>query len=188
MACQVLGVSPSGYYAWLGREPSAGSLCGCGADRTDPRDPRAVSRDLRGSADSSRAGRAGRAQFSQARSSADESGGIAGSEPSEMAPHDGALSRRFTGAGSGRSGLCGSRSGSALGGRHHVHPNVGRVSVSGGGSGCLEPSGRRSGDGDASEDRAGVGCSTHGLLAETADRVIHHSDHGTQYTSIAFGK
>lgn len=26
MMCQVLGVSPSGYYAWVGRKPSARSL------------------------------------------------------------------------------------------------------------------------------------------------------------------
>src|SRR5271165_1764432 len=54
-------------------------------------------------------------------------------------------------------------------------------------AGCLEPQGRRLVDGQSSAHRAGLGCAGNGDRPAPAG-VIHHSDQGSQYTSLAFGK
>ena len=77
---------------------------------------------------------------------------------------------------------------SALGRGHHLHPHLGRVPVPRRRAGCLQP------------PRVGWSMANHlrtqlvldaldmALWQRRPDGVIHHSDQGSQYTSLAFGK
>ena len=150
--CRVLGVSPSGYYAWRQRAPRArarGATRRCSAqNRAGP--PR-VARHVRGAARFTRARRRGHPRGPQARRAACcEQAGLRGRQPPQVrrrrpardraaAPAPDLVQRAFTADGPE----------SALGRRHHLHPDVGGLPVSGGRPRRLEPPHRRLGDGDA---------------------------------------
>ena len=80
------------------------------------------------------------------------------------------------------------RTGSALGRRHQAHPDAERVSPSGGRGGRFQPPRGRLGDARVSAHRIGPASTEHGDWATPPAGVIHHSDQGSQYTSIAFGR
>jgi transposase InsO family protein len=52
----------------------------------------------------------------------------------------------------------------------------------------MEPKDRRLGHGIASENVTGHGRLEMALIQRSPTEVIHHSDHGCQYTSIEFGR
>ena len=75
-----------------------------------------------------------------------------------------------------------------FGSRHPIRLHLERLAVSGRGDGCLEPPGSGLGDGHPPAHPTGAGCAGDGYRAAPPEAVIHHSDHGSQYTSLAFGK
>ena len=76
----------------------------------------------------------------------------------------------------------------AVGGRYHVHSDVGRLSLSRGRARCVQPPHRRLGDGDDLATQLVLDALNMALATRRPKGVIHHSDQGSQYTSIAFGK
>ncbi len=86
----------------------------------------------------------------------------------------------------GRAPVHGGRPGSALGRRHHVRADAGRLPVPRGRARRLEAARDRLGHGHSPAHRARAGRAGHGHRAAPAE-VIHHSDQGCQYTSLAFG-
>ena len=74
-----------------------------------------------------------------------------------------------------------------MGGGHHLRTDLGRLLVRGGGTGCVEQSHRGLGDGKQLAHAAVLDAMEMALQRRRPTNVIHHSDQGTQYTSIAFG-
>ena len=76
-----------------------------------------------------------------------------------------------------------------IGRLHHLCTNLGRLPVSRRRLSCLQPPGNRLGHGKQSKKSAACHrCDEHGCHAQRKpDSVIHHSDQGSQYTSVAFG-
>ena len=116
MTCQVLGVSPSGYYAWAGRMPSARSLADAALTQRikgiheESRETYGVPRvHFELAVEGVRVGRKRVARLMKA-------AGLQGISRRKWIRNDGALSRGFSGAGSGGSGLYSCRAGSPLGG------------------------------------------------------------------------
>ena len=150
--CRMLGVSPSGYYAWTCRGPSARSQADAALTgrikriHEESRETHGVPRihfDLR-----EQGVRVGRKRVARLMKAA----GLQGISrrkwtrttvrcPGASAAPD-LVDRDFTAPGAG----------STLGGRHHLNPDLDRVPVSGRGPRRLEPQSGRLGDGDASED------------------------------------
>jgi hypothetical protein len=79
--------------------------------------------------------------------------------------------------------------GSPLGSRHHLRENLGKLALPLVCPGHLFSKDRRMVHGQPSQDGDGTRCSEHGDLQPqpTAGTVIHHSDRGSQYTSVEFG-
>ena len=76
----------------------------------------------------------------------------------------------------------------ALGGRHHLRADLGRLPLSGRRAGCLLAPHRRLGHGSRPEGPARARCPQHGAHPTTSRRGHpSFSDQGSQYTSIAFG-
>src|SRR5262249_34980826 len=69
-------------------------------------------------------------------------------------------------------------SGSALGRRHHVHPDLGGLSLPRRRPRCLEPPGRGLGDGDASPHRARARRAQQAVTQRRPAAVIHASGQG----------
>ena len=170
--CRVLGVSASGYYAWRSarrrRERTADAALCCGrsarstsASRGTYGVPR-VHAELRD---------ARRPRRPQAGRSADARGGLGGREPAQALHDDDVrdrdarpapdlVERNFAAPGPEP----------ALGRRHHVHPDVGRLPLPGRRPRCVEPARRRLGDGDAPAHRARARRARHGARAAAAER------------------
>ena len=76
-----------------------------------------------------------------------------------------------------------------LAGGHHLRTDAGRLPVSGLHPGHPFSKGRRVGDGHPHEDGArGRRPGDGGLEAQAIRGLVHHSDRGTQYTAISFGR
>ena len=184
--CRVLGVSPSGYYAWTKRPPSRRATSD-GALTESIRAAHAASHGTYGAprihAELATAGVCvGRKRIARLMRDA----GLAGRQPPQVRRHHAA--RRWpTGARPGRAQLHGGAAGSAVGGRHHLHPDLGRLPLSGGRARCLQPPHRRLVDGDDLATQLVLDALDMALATRRPKGVIHHSDQGSQYTSIAFG-
>jgi putative transposase len=180
--CRVLGVSPSGYYAWQKRPLSA--LARADVELTAHID--AIPRASRGTYGPPRihaelgglgihVGRKRVAWLMRAL-------GVHGvsrrrqprttlRDPAHLAAPDLATSWR--------------RAQPAVGGGHHVHRERGRLPVSRRRPGRVESARDRLGDRNASSGLAALDMAV--AHRRPAD-VIHHSDQGCQYTSLAFGR
>ena len=152
---RVFGVSPSGYYAWRRRPPSARA-------RADA-DLRARVQAIHGRS---------RGTYGAPRIHAElTEGGVAVSrkrvapgyavrrrrrgEPAPRPSHDTPECPGPPGPGSGRAALRGGRAEPALGRRHHLRPDPGRLPVPGHRPRRVQPARRRLGHGGASSHRAG---------------------------------
>ena len=158
--CRVLDLSPSGYYAWLDREPSARAK----------RDEELTERIQT-------VWRENRRVYGRPRIYADlkEAGRDCGSQPETARPEDDQAQRgRPSRAGSHRAGLQRRRARPVVGGRHHLHPDLGGVLVPRGCARRLEQAGDRVVDGYAPAHRARPGRAEHGDLAAPA-RMRHPS-------------
>ena len=125
-----------------GIEAGARGWCPLAAD---PHDPRGVAADVWCAAGVPGAARRRRRGRSGSRGSIDARGGDSGSVAPALRHDDAARRCAATGAGSRRASLRGGRAESALGGRHHVHPDLGGLLVSGDRARRLESSRRRLG-------------------------------------------
>ena len=185
---RVLGVSEAGFHAWRRRPASAHAVADAallkrirtihGGSRETYGVPR-VHAELRAGGE-----KHGRKRIARLMRAA-----------GWLAPAAGA-GRRYNTAGQGRA--AGARLGGpqfrcfaaepALGCRHHLRADGERFSLSRSRAGCLEPQDRWLVDGQLSADRIGDGRIGDGGRPAAARGVIHHSDQGSQYTSLAFGK
>jgi hypothetical protein len=195
--CRLLGVSPSGYYAWTKRQPSQ-------RGQTDA----ALVAEIRAAHEASRGiyeiendydkevyngdigyievdpvswtpehlcSRSPRwrgqrhSRRSQARRPADVGGRSCRCEPTQVRPHDG-QGQRPSGAGSGRAQLHGRAAKSAVGRRHYLHSDLDGLSLPGGRARCVQPSDRRLVDGHDPRHPAGGGRLEHGARDAAAER------------------
>ena len=92
------------------------------------------------------------------------------------------------GAGLGRARLHRRRTRSALSRGHHLHPNLGGNSVPRRRAVCLQPPRGRLVHGQPPAHAVVLDALDIALRQRQPDGVIHHSDQGSQYTLIAFGK
>jgi len=74
----------------------------------------------------------------------------------------------------------------AVGGRYHLHSHVGRLPLPGGRTRCVQPPHRRLRDG--LHTQLVLDALNMALATRRPKDVVHHSDQGSQYASIAFGK
>ena len=161
--CRVLGLAPSGYYAWLKRPPSMRASPGRDASGKDRADLEPEPESLRSASSACRVDRSRGTDEPVACGSTDEGSRDPGGEPE--APEGRAHPERPEGAsgtGPGEPQLRGRGTGSALGGRPHLYPHEGGLVVRGRGPGRLEPIGRGLGDGDPSALRTGREGTRHG--------------------------
>jgi putative transposase len=87
------------------------------------------------------------------------------------------------------SGTLPARTRPGLGGRHHLHQDLGGLALPGRGDGSLQPQDRGVVDGVSSAHRARGQCPGHGHHAPQARAgLVHHSDRGCRYTSLGFGR
>ncbi len=186
--CRVLGVSSSGYYAWRHRQPSARSVSDAPlaaliaqihrwsrgtygvprmvrelSDRGHPVNPKRVARLMR------EAGLQGVSRRKSTRTTRRDGWCAGGARP-------------------GRPRLRRIRSGRVVGGGYHLRADVVWIPVSGRGPGRLEPARGGVGHGWSSAHGAGRAGLGHGPRAASSRGVIHHSDQGGQYSSLAFGR
>lgn len=163
--CRTLGVSPSGYHAWKIRPPSKRAT----EDSAMMERIRAFHARPRGTYGAPRIHldlfEEGAPRGPQADRPVDAPGGPARRFPAKGMPHHDPQRRYLSGSGPGRAQLHGDGSRSALGGRHHLHSDVGRVLVPGGRPGFLLPADRGMGDGNASAHRTSARRSQHGPVA-----------------------
>ena len=185
--CRLLGVSPSGYYAWTKRQPSRRA-------RTDAalvaeiRTAHAASRGIYGAprihVDLAAKGfRVGRKRVARLMSAAGLAGvsrrkfvttTVKGSD--RQAPD--LVDRNFTAE---RPNLLWVADITYI-------PTWAGLPLSGGRARCVQPSDRRLVDGHDPAHPAGARCPQHGARDQRRPKgVIHHSDQGSQYTSIEFG-
>ena len=167
---RVLCLAPAG--------PIGPGSAGCDAAERHSRLPRTLRPHLRRAAaprGSPRGRRAGRAEADR---SALAAGRARRGQSTARRPHHAAGTGRDAGGRSSAAQLHGDRPEPALGRRHHLHPDLGRLPLPRGGARCLQPPDRGLGDGNAPEDRSGPGRAQHGARATEAGGVIHHSDQG----------
>ena len=143
--CRLLGVSPSGYHAWVKRRPSRRSATDA-ALIAQIRAAHEASRGSYGAAHSCRTCGQGHAYRPQAGRTIDDAGRSARCQPPPVRHHHG-QGQRPPGAGSGRAQLRGRSARSAVGKagqgsdgeavgiarrgrRHHLHSDLGRLSLS----------------------------------------------------------
>ena len=167
--CRVLGVLPQRVLcvaaaAAVGARPGRRH-----PGRPDSGDSYALARDLRGAPRARRVGGRRRARRPQARPPPDAGRRCAGREPPEASEHDAPRSRCRARARSGQPRLRCCRAGSALGGRHHLHPDLGGLPLSGRRPRRVESPCDRLGDGDAPADGARPRRVEHGRGAAAAD-------------------
>lgn len=186
--CRVLKVSKSGYYGWLRRPPSA-------RDRADAalagRIGR-VHRDSRGTYGAPRVhaelaipGRSMREEEGRQVDAGGGTGGLRGSKKGTHHPQQ----RSRTRAGSPRPGQAQLRPGSSrssLGRGHNVRQELGGLALPGVHARRLLEEGGGLVDGEPPEDGSGPGRREHGD-PQPAAGLVHHSDRGSQYTSVEFG-
>ena len=188
--CRVLGVSPSGYYAYVKRPPSRRAVEDAGLlERIEHFHARSrgtygaprIHRDLR-EEDEVRVGPKRVARLMR-------QAGIVGISRRKRRvtttrrdvdgrPAPDLVDRDFTG----------DRSRPALGRRHHLRADPCRVSVPRRRRRRVEPPRGRLVDGQSPAHRARPDALEMALQQRRPADVIHHSDQGCQYTSIAFGK
>ena len=89
---RVLGVSPSGYYAWRTRPASVRATADAALVGADRDDPRALPRHVRRAPHPCRADRARHPRRPQARRAPDACAGLGGREPPQVHAHDPARS------------------------------------------------------------------------------------------------
>ena len=168
--CRVLGVSPSGYYAW--QKPWAFSSCEArgGAAGHDPVHPRGLWWHLWGASGPCRT-RGQRAPGEpQTGGSADARVGLGRGEP---APRHGYYARGpepSCGPGPGRTPVPGRCAGPDLGGRHHLRADLDGVRVSGHRARRVQPPGGGMVDGPSSSHRTGARGAEHGVGTAPARR------------------
>ena len=194
---RVLGVSPSGYYAWRRRPPSARARADAelrarvqaihGRSRGTYGAPRIHAELTEGGVAVSRK-RVARVMRSV---------GVAGGdirrrrrgEPAPRPSHDTPECPGPPGPGSGRAALRGGRAEPALGRRHHLRPDPGRLPVPGHRPRRVQPARRRLGHGGASSHPRTlvVEALEMAVTQRRPEAVIHHSDRLPVSTSLAFG-
>ena len=187
LMCQVLGVSLSGYYAWLHRPESRRSR----DDRRLLLEIRAIHRQSRRRDGSPRVHRElrgrGRVCGRHRVARLMRQDGLEGTFRRKFrvttdsqhrwpvaANH---LARRFSV----------SRPDRVWPDRHHLHPHAGRLAVSGGPAGSVLASNRGLGDESEADTLAAAGCPGDGRGPTPASNpIVHHSDRGSQYASADY--
>ena len=129
-----------------------------------------LARHLRRAAHSCRACGQGHSRWAQAHCAADVAGRSCRRQPTQVRRHDG-QGWRSSGAGPRRAQLRGGKAESAVGRRHHLHSDLGRLSLPGGRARCLQPSHRRLVDGHLTRHPAGARRLEHGALGTAAKRA-----------------
>ena len=168
--CRVLGVSASGYYAWQRprrERAERRTISSCSTQiRAFHRQSRGTYGAPRIHGDLRAAGvRVGRKRVARLIKQA----GLRGVSRRKWPVTTVRARAGPAGARPGAAGVHGDRPESALGRRHHLHPDLGGLPVSGGRPRCLESPDRRLGDGDAPAHRARPRGARHGDRAAPAD-------------------
>ena len=148
--CRVLGVSPSGYYAWRGRRPSRRArenealsrwITAIHAESREIYGAWRVHAELRGAA---------------AGGAADAGAGPAGRDASETALHDPQGPGSGRGAGPGAAPIRGGKAEPGVGSGHHLRADPRGLPVLGDGAGRVQPQGGGLGDERAADGGAGA--------------------------------
>ena len=180
--CRLLGVSTSGYYAWLNRPASARA-------QSDAR----LSERIRALHQRSR-GRYGVPRILE--DLQEEGERVNHKRVARLMRSAGLVTQRVQDHRAGSRCTASTRSGAAVfhsrparpavGGGPHLRSHPGRLSVPGGGHGRVQPPHRGLGHGDPPAQLI-LDALNMAIYQRRPRDVIHHSDQGTQYTSIAFG-
>ena len=152
---RMLGVSPSGYYAWCRRLPSARARADAGLTGSRAGDPRSQPRDVRRAADSRRTGRRWRCRQPQAGRAGDARRRHSRCQPAPHAAHDASGFAGPAGAGSGQPPLRRRCAESPVARRHHLRADPRRLLLPRRRPRRIQPVRRGLGDGGAPADGAG---------------------------------
>ena len=159
----------------------------CRADHPRAGDSRSQPGHVRRAADSRRPGRRRRVGRPQASRAGDARRGDRRREPASRPPHDAPGGTSPAGAGSGRAPLRGRRAEPPVGRRHHLRPTLAGflyLAI------VLDVFSRRVvGWAMAAHLRTElvIEALEMGIVQRRPEAVVHHSDQGGQYTSLAFG-
>ena len=182
--CRVLGVSRSGYYAWAAaRRPRAQARVELTTLITEIHRRSRTTYGAPGSTPSSGASTNGAPGSGWPPHGQRGPGG--GPCPEALAPRS---TRRRARSRSREAELQPPRADRAVGGRCHPVLDHRGLAVLRRRRRPLQPTGRRVGHGDLAQRRSRHRCPAHGLRTPATGReLVHHSDRGAVYTSLAFG-